>query len=445
MKDRTNSPLSDGIDKRKRILYSITVSAVFLSFALVLKTLTSFYLPILGAAGLKVDFSGIFTAFPALMFGPLYGGAVCALADILGFLIKPSGAYIPLMTITAFASGFLIGLIWQFAVKNIKKNNRAVTAVIAAVFLLLGVFGVTLHATLNADNVINGLTADSSLLLTRGQLASAKISPLSRFVCSLARYSNDTITIKQISNAGNAEILAIPEVYDIDGYSYKITKIAANAFSDHNMLKVLYLSSNITTIDKTAFEGTKGITIYAPADSYAATYATEKGFIYTETDYNTFISEHNIDGLKLNTADYDITNKYRENLAGYINFLTIGFELISMFVLTVLSISSYVLYHTLKKAVNGTSPGLTREGSYIRILLAVFIPRFLITTINTEILRQYFAVWNGRAFIVLWIPRAAEEILSGILQAYIIMLLYAIYETKFKKKQIIINKINKIS
>lgn len=442
MKDKTSSPLTDGIDKRKRILYSITVSAVFLSFALVLKTLTSFYLPILGAAGLKVDFSGIFTAFPALIFGPLYGGAVCALADILGFLIKPSGAYIPLMTVTAFASGFLIGLIWRFAVKNIKKNNRTVAAAIAAVFLLLGVFGVTLHATLNADNIINGLTADSSLLLTRGQLASTKMSPLSRFVSNLARYSNDTITIKHTADAGNAEIIAIPEVYDIDGYSYKITKIAANAFSDNNALKNLYLSSNITVIDKEAFEGTEGITIYAPEDSYAATFAADNGFTYNKTDYDTFISEHDSDRFKLNTADYDITNKYRENLAGYINFLTIGFELISVFVLIVINISSYVSYHTSKKVINGSTPVLSREGSYIRILLAVFIPRLLITTINTEILRQYFAVWNGRAFIVLWIPRAAEEILSGILQAYIIMLLYAIYETKFKKKRIIINKIS---
>ncbi|MHB1152028.1 MAG: ECF transporter S component [Eubacteriales bacterium] len=442
MKNKTNYPLSDGIDKRKRILYSITVSAVFLSFALVLKTLTSFYLPILGAAGLKVDFSGIFTAFPALMFGPLYGGAVCALADILGFLIKPSGAYIPPMTITAFASGFLIGLIWRFAVKNIKKNNRAVTAAIAVVFLLPGIFGVTLHATLNADHIINGLTADSSLLLNRGQLASAEMSPLSRFVCSLARYSNDTITIKHTADTGSPEIIAIPEVYDIDGYSYKITKIAANAFSDNNALKALFLSSNITVIDKTAFEGAEGITIYAPADSYAATYAADNGLLYTTADYDTFKALYDINGLKLNTADYDITNKYRENLAGYINFLTIGFELISLFVLIVISIGSYVSHQTSKKAINGTAPVLSREGNYIRILLAVFIPRLLITTINTEILRQYFAVWNGRAFIVLWIPRAAEEILSGILQAYIIMLLYAIYETKFKKKRIIINKIS---
>lgn len=438
MENKTASSLPADIGKRKHIIYSITVSAVFLSLALVLKTLTSFYLPVLGAAGLKVSFSGIFTAFPALLFGPLYGGAVCALDDLLGFLIKPSGAYIPLLTLTAFASGFLIGIVWRFAVKYIKKANRAVTAAVAVFFLLLCIFGVTLHGTLNADHVISGLTADSETLLTRGKLASAALSPLSRFICNLARYSNDTLTITRAASGDevNAGVIAVPEFYDIDGFSYKITKIAPKAFSDCTALKTVFISSNVTGIDKTAFDGTHGVTICAPAGSYAATFAADNGFAYSETDLNTFVTEHNKDGFSWGTSSYDMTNKYRANLAGYINFLTVGFELISLFVLAVIGIGSYISHRISAKIKDGSVSALPREGSYVRILLAVFIPRLLITTVNTEILRQFFSVWNGRAFIVLWIPRAAEEILSGIVQAYIIMLLYAIYEKNFKKKRL---------
>lgn len=433
MNIRTNSQLTDGIGKRRRILYSIAVSAVFLSFALVLKTLTSFYLPILGAAGLKVDFSGIFTAFPALMFGPLYGGAVSALADIFGYILKPAGAYIPLMSLTAFISGFLTGLIWRFALNNIKKNNRMATAVIAAVFLLPGIFGVTAHAALNADNIISGLTAGSTELPTRGQISSAEMSPLSRFVCNLARYSNDTITLKGTTWAPGAEIIAIPESYDIDGYPYKINKIAANAFSN-DRLKKIFLSSNIISIDKTAFDGTNGVTVYAPRESYAADFSAENGLPFVAAAYDSFMSENKVLPMILNGSDFDITNKYRENLSGYINFLTVGFELISLFVLAVIGIGSAINFHMTKKQTEKET-FFSREGSYIRILLALFVSRFLITTVNTEILRRYFAVWNGRAFIVLWVPRAAEEILSCILQAYIIMLMYAVYENKFKRRQ----------
>lgn len=438
MKNKNTSSLPGDIGKHKNIIYSITVSAVFLSLALVLKTLTSFYLPILGAAGLKVSFSGIFTAFPALLFGPFYGGAVCALDDLLGYLIKPSGAYIPLLTLTAFASGFLIGIVWRLAVKYIRKANRAATVAVAVFFLLLGLCGVTIHSTLNANHIIKGLTADSETLLTRGQLTSAELSPFSRFICNLARYSNDTLTITRAVSGDvvNAAVIAVPEVYDIDGFSYKITKIAANAFSDCTGLKTVFISSNVTGIDKTAFDGTSGVTICAPAGSYAASFAAENGFTYSETDLNTFSAEHDKDGFSWGASAYDMTNKYRENLAGYINFLTVGFELISLFVLTVIGIGSYFSYRKAVKARSSTASALPREGSYVRILLAVFIPRMLITTVNTEILRQFFAIWNGRAFIVLWIPRAAEEILSSIVQAYIIMLLYTIYEANFKKKRI---------
>jgi ECF transporter S component (folate family) len=428
-----NNALTDGINRRRNVLYKITVSAVFLSFAVVLKTLTAFYLPVLGAAGLKIDFSGIFIAFPALMFGPLYGGTVYALADLLGYLIKPSGAYIPLMTLTAFMSGFLTGWVWRFAFRNKKNNSRVIAGVTAVFFLLLGLFGVVLHASLNADNIINGLTADSRQLPTRGILESAEMSPLSRFVCGLARYSNDTIAVTRAPDG--AELIAIPETAEIDGYPYKITKIAANAFEATGPADV-FLSSNITSVDSAAFGDAKQITIFAPADSFSAVFAADNCFNYIAADYNTFVSDE-VTVFTPTAGNYDITNKFGENLAGYINFLTVGFEIISLFVLAVIGsgfIFSYLGKRD-KKSNTGEESTVSRESAYIPILFAIFLPRLLITTINTEILRQFFTIWNGRAFIVLWIPRAAEEVLSGIIQSYIIMLLYAVYEGKLKKRR----------
>ncbi len=438
MKNHIKSLQPGSIEKRRNLLFRVSVSAVFLSFALLLKTLTSFYLPILGAAGLKVDFSGIFTAFPALLFGPFYGGAVCALADLLGYLLKPSGAFIPLLTVTAFASGFLIGLFWKITVKNIKKNNKIAAYTVAVFFILLGIFGVTLHVSLNTDGIINGLTADENQLPSRGRLETEEMSVLSRFVCSIARYSNDTITVTKVNP--NTLIAVIPAEYEVEGYPYKITHIASHAFSDNITLRSIFLSSNITSIDNEAFAGTKDITIYAPAECYAAVFASENGFSYQQSDFDSFMNKFGHADVNSSVESYEITNKYRQNLAGYINFLSIGFELISLFVLSIISISIFITTRKIKKADDGAS-ALSREGSYIRVLLSVFIPRLLITTINTEILRQYFAVWNGRAFIILWIPRAAEEILVGIIQAYIIMLLYALYETKLKKKPLTIKNV----
>ena len=47
------------LNNHKKPVIKITVSALFLAIAIVIKLSTAFYLPILGAAGLKIDFSGV--------------------------------------------------------------------------------------------------------------------------------------------------------------------------------------------------------------------------------------------------------------------------------------------------------------------------------------------------------------------------------------------------
>lgn len=69
----------------------ITISAVFLSISLVLKTTLTFDLPLFGQNGLRIGISGVFSILPALLFGPVYGAAVSGLSDFLGYLIKPVG------------------------------------------------------------------------------------------------------------------------------------------------------------------------------------------------------------------------------------------------------------------------------------------------------------------------------------------------------------------
>ena len=59
----------------------ITISAVFLSLSLVLKTTLTFDLPLFGQNGMRIGISGIFSILPALLFGPGYGAAVSGLSD----------------------------------------------------------------------------------------------------------------------------------------------------------------------------------------------------------------------------------------------------------------------------------------------------------------------------------------------------------------------------
>ena len=105
----------------KKSIEQLTLTAMFIGLAAVCKFF-SLYIPLFGGEGMRVGLSGIFTAFPAFLFGPLFGGLSSAASDIIGCIIAPSGAYNPLFTLTAFAGGFIKGLIWAVFVKAENKK-----------------------------------------------------------------------------------------------------------------------------------------------------------------------------------------------------------------------------------------------------------------------------------------------------------------------------------
>ena len=157
----------------------ITISAVFLSLSLVLKTTLTFDLPLFGQNGMRIGISGIFSILPALLFGPGYGAAVSGLSDFLGFLIKPTGGYLPLLTISAAAGGFLRGFLWEILKKKEDKRMRLLIAAGSGVLLVLGLGsalmtgeGMTPTAAGAAGGALLGM-----LLLAADFILSKKILP----------------------------------------------------------------------------------------------------------------------------------------------------------------------------------------------------------------------------------------------------------------------------
>ncbi len=131
----------------------ITISAVFLSISLVLKTTFSFYIPMFGQNGMSVGVSGIFSIMPSLLFGPVYGAVVSGLSDFLGYLLKPVGTYIPLMTLVVAVGGFIRGALWAILRNKDSKKMRIAVAVCSTFLLLVGICNI---AFLSADGIDNG-------------------------------------------------------------------------------------------------------------------------------------------------------------------------------------------------------------------------------------------------------------------------------------------------
>lgn len=128
----------------------ITISAVFLSISLVMKTLFSFYIPIFGQNGMSIDISSIFSIMPAILFGPVYGAVTYGLTDLLGYLLKSMGTYIPLMTLVVAAGGFIRGTLWAFLRNKDSKKLRIAIAVCSVFLFVVGICNIVF---LSADGI----------------------------------------------------------------------------------------------------------------------------------------------------------------------------------------------------------------------------------------------------------------------------------------------------
>ena len=128
----------------------IAISAIFLSIALVLRLIFSWYLPLFGANGIRVGLSPIFSMMPAILFGPVYGAIVAALSDVLGFLLRPSGPYLPFITLAVTVGGFIRGALW-LVLRGKSSERMRIGIAVLAVFLL--VFGLVNIAFLQADGI----------------------------------------------------------------------------------------------------------------------------------------------------------------------------------------------------------------------------------------------------------------------------------------------------
>ena len=119
-------------------LRRMLVSALLLAIALVLKTFFSIDIPLLGENGMSVGIAGVFSMLPSILFGPFYGAAVSGLSDLLGYIIKPGGAYMPLLTLTAALGGFLRGGIFVWLKKRSEGKLRLAVAILTVLMLMIG-------------------------------------------------------------------------------------------------------------------------------------------------------------------------------------------------------------------------------------------------------------------------------------------------------------------
>ena len=412
--------------RSQQVLRRMTLTAVFAALAVACKAFTNLALSIPGA-GVKVGISGIFTFFPAILCGPLYGGAASALSDILGYLIAPDGAYIPWLTLTAFCGGVIKGVIWRLLTK---KSAASVRWVLLAAFVLIGAFGATLNVALVRDGVMNGPVAVQSELPLRGEIdemtASGRLSAVSRFGVGFAQYNKDSFTVASVDPAlFGGGVCTLPSTATLLGVKGNVTKTAKNLLGDFRGRVIIpgnysTIGENLAndpsavTIVSTPGDGTK-TAVQKYAEKYGYTFeavsADEIEKIALTVDKETLTDAEK--GISLTNAD-----TYRKYLAQYLNVAVFGSELVGVIGILFILVTFFL------GRVKGEEGEKTV--SYLRIATAATTAGLIVTTINTFILRVFTPAWTGRTILVLLIPRIAEELVVCLIQAYVISLLWAV-------------------
>ena len=117
---------------------NLTLASLLIALEVVLSRFLS-----ISAWNTKIGFAFVPVVLAALLLGPLWAGIVGALADFLGALLFPIGAYFPGFTLTAFLMGLCYGL---FLYK--KQSIGRIAAAVAVHQLLLSLLLNTLWISL---------------------------------------------------------------------------------------------------------------------------------------------------------------------------------------------------------------------------------------------------------------------------------------------------------
>lgn len=107
---------------------SLTVTAMLMAVSIVLGFFT-----IQVGDFLKIGFSSLPQQMVGMLFGPAVGGVFGGVADIVKYIIKPTGAFFPGFTISGIVSGLIYG--FAFYKKPLKLSRVIVANVIIMIFV----------------------------------------------------------------------------------------------------------------------------------------------------------------------------------------------------------------------------------------------------------------------------------------------------------------------
>jgi len=112
------------------------------AISIVLTRFLSLMVPLGGLPALRVGFGPIPIILSGMLFGPVVGALTGVVADVIGFMINPTGGiFFPGFTFSAALNGIISGVLFhQLKIQNSKKNYNILNSIVIGIFLLAIVF-----------------------------------------------------------------------------------------------------------------------------------------------------------------------------------------------------------------------------------------------------------------------------------------------------------------
>lgn len=148
-----------GFNVRKIATRELVFMALLISLNIVLTRIASIRISMGGVEGIRIGFGGFPVILGGIMFGPVAGGIVGAMGDVLGYYINPMGPYMPHFTLTAALTGMIPALVlgpvkrqvpnfWQLLLAI--GIGQTISSVILVPYFLQLLFKIPMVATLPA-------------------------------------------------------------------------------------------------------------------------------------------------------------------------------------------------------------------------------------------------------------------------------------------------------
>ena len=130
-----------------------------------------------------INFGGLPIIFAGVVFGPVVGGIVGAVGDVVSFIVRPTGPFMPHFVLTSALTGIIPGLMMKLLKAEMPKFplwkiftsilcGQVITSVLMVPYFLNSLFSMPLVATMSKAVVKQAINIPAYSIIIKGLVES---------------------------------------------------------------------------------------------------------------------------------------------------------------------------------------------------------------------------------------------------------------------------------